>query len=88
VGAQLGRATHSMAGRATQTTPAPSSSLDEKRDSDEANNYQGGTSDEHVTDMISRGARSNRYLVVVSHDRTFVRVHRMLLSWAQHGPLP
>jgi hypothetical protein len=63
------------------------SRFDEKRDSDEANNHQGGTSDEHVTDVISGGARSNRYLVVVSHDRTFVRVHGMLLSWAQNRAL-
>src|ERR1700722_10975228 len=61
--------------------------FDEKRDSDEANNHQGGTNDEHVPDMISGGARSNSDLVVVSHDRSFVRVHGKLLSWAQHGPL-
>jgi hypothetical protein len=49
--------------------------LDEKRDSDEANNHQRGASDEYVTDMISCGARSHSYLVVVSDDRTFVRIH-------------
>jgi hypothetical protein len=59
------------------------SRFDEQRDSDEGNNYQGGTSDEHVTDIISCGARSHSYLVVISDDRTFVRIHRTLLSWAQ-----
>jgi hypothetical protein len=63
------------------------SHLDEKRDSYEANNHQGGASDEHVTDMISCRARAHRYLVVVSDDRTFMGIHRKLLSWAQHGPL-
>src|ERR1700729_2036409 len=51
------------------------SRFDEKRDSDEANNHQGGTSGEHVTNMMSRGARSHGYLVVFSDDRTFVRIH-------------
>lgn len=39
------------------------SSLDEKRDSNEGNNDQGGASDEHVTDMISCRARSRGYLL-------------------------
>ena len=59
----------------------------EKRDSDEANNHQGGTSEEHVPDMISGGARSNSDLVVVSHDRTFVRVHRTLLFLGAKLPI-
>src|ERR1700722_12389966 len=50
------------------------SRFDEKRDSDDANNHQGGTSDEHVTDMMSCGARSHGYLVVFSDDRSFVRI--------------
>ena len=62
------------------------SRFDEKRDSDEANNHQGGTSGEHVTNMMSRGARSHGYLVVFSDDRTFVWIHGRLLSWAQHAP--
>jgi hypothetical protein len=68
---------------------APLRSPDEKRDSDEANNHQSGTSDDHVTDMIPRDAPSHRYFVVVSDDRTFVRVHGMLLSWngRNNGPL-
>jgi hypothetical protein len=63
------------------------SRLDEKRNSDEGNNYQGGASDKHITDMISCGARSHGYLVAFSNDWTFVRIHWELLSWAQHGPL-
>ena len=47
-------------------------SLEEKRDSDESNNHQGGTSDENVTHIISCGAPAHRYLVVVSDDRTFM----------------
>ena len=63
------------------------SRFDEKRDSDEANNHQGGTSDEHVTDMMSCGARSHGYLVVFSDDRTFVRIHGTLLSWGARRPI-
>jgi hypothetical protein len=53
---------------------------DEKRDCYEANNHQGGASDEHVTDMISCGARSHGDLVLLSNDWTFVRIHRTLIS--------
>jgi hypothetical protein len=62
--------------------------FDEKRDSDKGNNHQGGTSDDHVTDMISCGARSYGYLVVFSDDRTFVRIHLTLLSrdWGAARP--
>jgi hypothetical protein len=51
------------------------SHFDEQRDCDEGNNHQSGTSDEHVTDMISCGARAHGYLVAFSDDRTFVRIH-------------
>ena len=63
------------------------SRLDEKRDSYEANDHQGGTGDHHVPNMISRGARSQGYLVVFRDNRTFVWTHGKLLPWAQHNPL-
>jgi hypothetical protein len=53
---------------------------DEKRDCYEANDHQGGASDEHVTDMMSCGARSHGDLVLFSDDWTFVRIHRTLIS--------
>jgi hypothetical protein len=56
------------------------SRFDEQRDSDEGNNYQRGTSDEHITDIISCGARSHSYLVVISDDWTFVRIHASFLG--------
>jgi hypothetical protein len=56
------------------------SHLDEKRDSNEGNNYERSTSDEHVANIISCGAPSHGYLVVFSDDRTFMRIHWILLS--------
>jgi hypothetical protein len=67
--------------------PCLYSHFDEKRDSDEANNHQGGTSDKDVTDMMSCGARSHGYLVVFSDDRTFVRIHWKLLSLGATRPI-
>jgi hypothetical protein len=53
---------------------------DEKRDSDKRNDYQGGTRDEHIPDIIARGASSDGDLVLFSYDRSFVRIHLTLLS--------
>jgi hypothetical protein len=65
---------HTMCNRPGCRRHLPSH-LDEKGDSYEANNHQGGASDEHVADMISCGARAHGYLVAFSDDRTFVRIH-------------
>jgi hypothetical protein len=55
-------------------------SLHEKRDGDERDNHKCDTSHKHVADMKPRGPRSHAYFIVVSDDRTFVLIHRKLLS--------
>src|ERR1700722_807318 len=48
-------------------------------DKNPGNGCQGDAADEHVANIVSRGARSHRCFVVFGSDWTFVRVHRTLL---------
>jgi hypothetical protein len=56
------------------------SRLDEQCDGDEGNDDQSATGDEHVTDIMPRGTCPHRCLIGLGHDRTFVLIHRTLLS--------
>src|SRR3984957_4471701 len=48
-------------------------------DKNPGNGCEGDAADEHVANIVSRGARSHRCFVVFGSDWTFVRVHRTLL---------
>jgi hypothetical protein len=56
------------------------SRLGEQCDGNEGNGDQSATGDEHVTDIMSRGTCAHGCLTGLGHDRTFVIVHRTLLS--------
>ena len=56
------------------------SRLDEQGDGDEGNDDQSATGDEHVTDIMSRGTCPHGCLIGLGHNRTFVLIHRTLLS--------
>jgi hypothetical protein len=58
------------------------SRFDEQCDGDEGNDDQSATGDEHVTDIMSRGTCPDGCHIGLGHDRTFVLIHRTLLTHA------
>jgi hypothetical protein len=72
-----------IAYRPPPTPSTANASLDEKRNGNEANNYQRGSCHKHISDAKTCGTRSHGYFVIVSDDRTLVLIHRKL-SWGRN----